>query len=43
MARGDAGNILLIGREANTGFDLPTFRKWVFPTTADDANIVPKA
>jgi phi13 family phage major tail protein len=36
MPRGDQENVVLIGREDNSDFDLTQFRKWVFPSTADD-------
>ncbi|MCI1634570.1 MAG: phage tail protein [Liquorilactobacillus nagelii] len=39
MPRGDQENIILIGREDNSDFDLTQFRKWVFPATADDLAI----
>lgn len=39
MPRGDQENVVLIGREDNTDFDLAQFRKWVFPATADDLEI----
>ncbi|KRK40892.1 major tail protein [Loigolactobacillus bifermentans] len=41
IPRGDAdtGNVVLIGREDNEGFNLAQFRKWVFPTSAEDAAI----
>ncbi|MCH4170665.1 MAG: phage tail protein [Lactobacillus sp.] len=39
--RGDAdrGTMVLIGREDQPDFDLETFRKWVFPKTAEEAII----
>lgn len=41
----DTGNVVLIGREDNEGFDFETFHGYVFPKTEDDAKIiqVPKA
>lgn len=39
MPRGDQENVVLIGREDNSDFDLTQFRKWVFPATADDLAI----
>lgn len=42
----DTGNVVLIGREDNEGFDFNTFHGYVFPKTEDDAKIVqtvPKA
>ncbi|MCI1699471.1 major tail protein [Liquorilactobacillus nagelii] len=36
MPRGDQENVVLIGREDNSGFDLTQFRKWVFPSEAGD-------
>lgn len=41
----DTGNVVLIGREDNEGFNFDTFHGYVFPKTAEDANIVqvPKA
>lgn len=42
--RGEQENILLIGREDNEGFNLDTFKSWVFPKTAADDKVVdPKA
>lgn len=35
----DTGNIVLIGREDNDGFDFDTFHKWVFPTSEEDGTI----
>ncbi|RUS40192.1 major tail protein, partial [Lacticaseibacillus paracasei] len=39
----DTGNVVLIGREDNDGFDFDTFHGYVFPKTAEDATIAPKA
>lgn len=41
IPRGDAdtGNVILIGREDNDGFDFDTFHKWVFPSTEEEATI----
>jgi phi13 family phage major tail protein len=36
MPRGDQENVVLIGREDNSDFDLTQFRKWVFPSEAGD-------
>lgn len=43
VARGDAdtGNVMLIGREDNTGFDFATFHKYVFPAKTGDDTIAP--
>lgn len=42
--RGEQENILLIGREDNEGFDLATFKSWVFPKAAEADKVVdPKA
>lgn len=42
--RGEQENILLIGREDNEGFNLATFKSWVFPKTAEDDKVTdPKA
>lgn len=41
VPRGDeeSGNVVLIGREDNEGFDFEQFHKWVFPTTEEEATI----
>lgn len=36
----DTGNVVLIGREDNDGFDFDKFHGYVFPKTAEDATIV---
>lgn len=37
----DTGNVVLIGREDNDGFDFDKFHGYVFPKTAEDATITP--
>lgn len=39
----DSGNVILIGREDNEGFDFEQFHKWVFPSTTDEATITATA
>lgn len=35
----DDGNVVLIGREDNEGFDFEQFHKWVFPSSEEEATI----